>query len=131
MKKLIGLVLLVFLGAVAWNLFVTPDASTEALLKSIAESEELQVWIDEHPADKLAGDARDTLVTAFPFLEPVLNPDNWKQSLENTGLKLLEQYMADLSPESQEKAENLGRVIKYLMPELSQDVDAILAMSKN
>ena len=131
MKKLIGLVILVFLGAVAWNLFVTPDASTEALLKSIAESEELQVWIDEHPADKLAGDAKDTLITAFPFLEQVLDLENWKQSLETTGLKLIQKYVDDQTPESLEKAQTLGEVIKRLTPELSADVDRILAQAKN
>ena len=131
MKKLIGLVILVFLGAVAWNLFVTPDASTEALLKSIAESEELQVWIDEHPADKLAGDAKNTLITAFPFLEQVLDLENWKQSLETTGLKLIQKYVDDQTPESLEKAQTLGEVIKRLTPELSADVDRILAQAKN
>ena len=131
MKKLIGLVILVFLGAVAWNLFVTPDASTEALLKSIAESEELQVWIDEHPADKLAGDAKNTLITAFPFLEQVLDLENWKQSLETTGLKLIQKYVDDQTSESLEKAQTLGEVIKRLTPELSADVDRILAQAKN
>ena len=131
MKKLIGLVVLSFVATIAWNLFSNPDASTEALLKSIAESEELQTWVAEHPADKLAGDARDTLVQTFPFLEQVLDLENWKQSLETTGLKLIQKYVDDQTPESLEKAQTLGEVIKRLTPELSTDVDRILAQAKN
>ena len=126
MKKIIGLVVLVFLATIAWNLFSNPDASTEALLKSIAESEELQTWIAEHTADKLVGDARDTLVQTFPFLEQVLNLENWKQALETTGMNLLQTYMDNASPESLERANTLGEVIKRLAPDLADEVDAIL-----
>ena len=126
MKKLIGLAVLVFLAAIAWNLFSNPDDSTKALLQSIAESEELQTWIEEHPADELAGDAKNTLVKAFPFLEKVLDLNNWKQALKTTGMELLEEYMASAKPDTREKAETLGSVIRILAPELADEVDAIL-----
>lgn len=126
MKKLIGLAVLIFVAAIAWNLFSNPDASTEALLKSIAESEELKTWMEEHPADKLAGDAKDTLVKAFPFLEDLLDVDNLKQTLKTTGMDMMRDYMASANPKTQEKADTLGALIKYLYPELSADVDSIL-----
>ena len=126
MKKLIGLVVLVFLAAIAWNLFANPDASTKALLQSIAESEELKTWIEEHPIDQLTDDAKDTLVKAFPFLENVLDLDNWKQALQTTGLELLRDYAAGASADSLEHADTLGTVIKILSPDLADQVDAIL-----
>ena len=126
MKKLIGLAVLIFLAAIAWNLFSNPDASTEALLKSIAESEELQTWIEEHPADALASDAKDTLVKAFPFLEKVLDLDNWKQALKTTGIDLMRKYMDSADPETQEKAETLGAVIRILAPDLADEVASVL-----
>ena len=127
MKKIIGLVILVFLAAIAWNLFSNPDDSTKALLSSIAESEELQTWIEEHPVEELAGDAKDTLVKAFPFLEKVLDLDNWKQALKTTGIDLLREYMASANPEIREKADTLGSVIKILAPDLTDEVDTVLA----
>ena len=126
MKKIIGLAVLIFLAAIAWNLFSNPDASTKALLQSIAESEELKTWIAEHPADELASDAKNTLVKTFPFLEDVLNLDNWRQALKTTGLELLRDYMADATPETRENAGTLGGVIKILAPDLTDEVDAIL-----
>ena len=126
MKKLIGLVVLVFLAAIAWNLFSNPDESTKALLQSIAESEELKTWVQEHPVDQLTGDAKDTLVKAFPFLENVLDLDNWKQALKTTGLDLLRDYVSGASPESREHADTLGAVIRILSPDLADEVDAIL-----
>lgn len=127
MKKIISIVLFVFLAAVAWNLFSNPDASTEALLKSIAESEELKTWIEEHPADELASDAKDTLVKAFPFLEDLLDVENLKQQLKTTGLDLMRKYMDSTNPETREKADTLGSVIKILYPELTDEVDTVLA----
>lgn len=127
MKKIIGLAVLIFLAAIAWNLLSNPDASTKALLTSIAESEELKTWIEEHPADQLASDARDTLVKAFPFLEKVLDLDNWKQALKTTGMELLRDYVASATPETMEKASTLGGVIKILAPDLADEVDSILA----
>ena len=126
MKKIIGLAVLIFLAAIAWNLFSNPDASTKALLQSIAESEELKTWIEEHPADELASDAKDTLTKAFPFLEDLLNLDNWKQSLKTTGMDLLRDYMDSANPETREKANTLGSVIKILAPDLTDEVNAIL-----
>lgn len=126
MKKIIGLVVLVFLAAIAWNLFSNPDASTKALLESIAESEELKTWIEEHPVEELTSDAKDTLVKAFPFLEDLLNVDNLKQQLKTTGLKLIETYMDSADPATQEKAGTLGAVIKILVPDLTDEVDAVL-----
>ena len=123
MKKLIGFVILVFLVTIAWNLFSNPDASTEALLKSIAESEELKNWIAEHPADQLVGDAADTLTNTFPFLKDLFNLDNWKKSLETTGLDLLRSYMDN---NATDKANTLGEVIKILSPDLKDEVNAIL-----
>ena len=126
MKKIIGLAVVIFLAAIAWNLFSNPDASTEALLKSVAESEELQTWIEEHPVEELASDAKDTLVKAFPFLEDLLDVENLKQTLKTTGMDLMRNYMASANPETQEKANTLGSVIKILYPDLSDEVDTVL-----
>ena len=125
-KKLLIIIVLVFLGAMAWNLFVTPDASTEALLTSIAESEELKTWLEEHPAEKLVGDARDTIAKTFPILEPVLYLDNLNHVLKTSGLEIIQDYVDKGTPAAMEKAETLGDFIKMLAPDLTAEVDAVL-----
>ena len=125
-KKLLILIVLVFLGAMIWNLFVTPDASTEALLTSIAESEELKTWMEEHPPEKLAEDARDTLAKAFPFLEPVLYLDNLNHVLKTSGLEIIQDYVDKGTPAALEKAQTLGDFIKTIAPDLTADVNAVL-----
>ena len=126
MKKLIRIAVLILLATIAWNLFSNPDASTKALLKSIAESEELKTWIAEHPVDQLTGDAKDTLVKTFPVLEKLMNKDNWKQSIRTTGLDLLQKYMDGASAESRENAQTLGAILKILSPDLAGEINAIL-----
>ena len=126
MKKLIRIAVLILLATIAWNLFSNPDASTKALLKSIAESEELKTWIAEHPVDQLTGDAKNTLVKTFPVLEKLMNKDNWKQSIRTTGLELLQKYMDSASAESRENAQTLGAILKILSPDLAGEINAIL-----
>ena len=127
MKKLIVLILIAAVALVAWTLLSNPDASTEALLKSIAESEELKIWIEEHPAEVVASDAKDTLLKAFPFLEDLLNVDNWKQQLQTAGLDLIQEYM---DSGDTEKAETLGKVITILCPDMAEEIDAVLTQDQ-
>ena len=76
--------------------------------------------------EELASDAKDTLVKAFPFLENLLDVENLKQTLKTTGMDLIRDYMASANPETQEKANTLGSVIKILYPDLTDEVDSIL-----
>lgn len=126
MKRIIAIVLAAALLLCGCSVDQTVSGAAEKLLRSIAENEELQTWIEEHPIDQLASDAKDTLVKKFPVLEQLLDFDNLKQILKTTGLDLMREYLNSTQPETQEKADTLGAIIKILYPDLTDEVDAVL-----
>lgn len=129
MKRYIAIFLLIALllcGCDILEVQKTVNDAEEALLRSIVENEALQKWIAEHPFDELAADAKDALVEAFPVLEQVLDFDNLKQTLKTTGLNLMQEYLNSTQPETREKADTLGAIIKILCPDLTDEVDAVL-----
>ena len=129
MKRFIAIILLISLLLCGCDILAvqqTVNDAEEALLRSIVENEALQQWIKDHPFDELAAGARDALVEAFPALEQVLNFDNLKQTMKTTGLDLMREYLSSTDPQTQEKADTLGAVIKILCPDLTDEVDAVL-----
>ena len=126
MKRMIAILLLISVLLCGCDFQQTVNDAAEQLLRSIAENEELQKWIEEHPVEQMASDAKDTLVEKFPVLEQLLNLDNLKQILKTTGLDLLREFVSSTQPETQEKADTLGAIIKILYPDLTDEVDAVL-----
>ena len=126
MKRFIAIFLLMALLLCGCDVQQTVNTAAERLLRSIAENQELQTWVEEHPVEKLAADAKDTLVKTFPVLEDLLNLDNLKQTLKTTGLDLMRDYLDSTQPETQLKAETLGAIIKILYPDLTDEVNAVL-----
>ena len=126
MKRIIALLLLAALLLCGCDMESTVSNATEKLLRSIAENKELQTWIEEHPLDTLTGDAVDALTKQFPTLEKLTDTDNLKQILKTKGLELMAEYLQSTEPETKEKAETLGAVIKILYPDLADEVDAVL-----
>lgn len=126
MKRIIALVLLAALLLCGCDMGETVSNATEQLLRSIAENEELQTWIEEHPLDSLAADAVNTLTEKFPALKKLTDTENLKQVLKTKGLALVSEYLSSTEPETQEKAETLGAIIKILYPDLTDEVDAVL-----
>ena len=126
MKRIIALLLLAALLLCGCDMESTVSNATEKLLRSIAENKELQTWVEEHPLDTLAGDAVDALTKQFPALEKLTDTDNLKQILKTKGLEIIADYLNSTEPETQEKAETLGAVIKILYPDLADEVDSVL-----
>lgn len=126
MKRIICLILICTLLLCGCDLQQTADSAFKTLLERIASNQELQNWLDEHPVEAMTAEAKDTLMKKFPILEDLLDFDNLKQLLKTTGLDLMNQYLSSKSPETQEKANTLGAIIKILYPELTNEVDAVL-----
>ena len=126
MKRIIALVLVITLLLCGCDLTQTVDTTFKALLEKIASNQELQNWLAEHPVEQMTADAKAVLMEKFPILEDLLDFDNLKQLLKTTGLDLMNQYISSTAPETQEKANTLGAIIKILYPDLTDEVDAIL-----
>ena len=126
MKRIIALILVCTLLLCGCDLQQTADTAFKTLLEKIASNQELQSWLAEHPVEEMTADAKDALIRKFPVLEDLLDFDNFKQLLKTTGLDLMNQYLSSKSPETQEKANTLGAIIKILNPDLTDEVDAIL-----
>lgn len=126
MKRIIALILVFTLLLCGCDLQQTADAAFKSLLEKIASNQELQNWLEEHPVEQMTADAKETLMKKFPILEDLLDFDNLKQLLKTTGLDLMNQYVSSAAPETQEKANTLGAVIKILYPDLTDEVDAVL-----
>ena len=126
MKRIIALMLVLTLLLCGCDLGQTADAAFKTLLEKIASNQELQAWLEDHPAEQMTADAKETLMKKFPILEDLLDFDNLTQLLKTTGLDLMNQYLSSTAPETQEKANTLGAIIKILYPDLTDEVDAIL-----
>ena len=126
MKRFIAVFLLIALLLCGCDVQQTVNTAAERLLRSIAENQELQTWIEEHPVEEMAANAKDTLVKKFPVLQELLNLDDLKQVLKTTGLDLTREFVNSTQPETQQKAETLGAIIKILYPDLTDEVDAVL-----
>ena len=76
--------------------------------------------------DQLEQDAKkgyDTLTDRFPALKS----ENIKSYLKTNGLDLLNSYVESSDAEKQENARKLGEILKILNPELTDEVDAVIA----
>ena len=58
---------------------------------------------------------------------PALKGDNIKAFLKENGLELMNKYLLSTDETKQENARKLGEIIKILNPELTDEVDAVIA----
>lgn len=58
---------------------------------------------------------------------PALRKDNITSFLKNNGLELMNRYLESSDADMQENARKLGEILKILNPELSDEVDAVIA----
>ena len=65
----------------------------------------------------------DTLVEHFPALKS----ENIKSFLKTNGLKLLSEYVKSNDEAMQDNARKLGEILKILNPELTDEVDSVIA----
>lgn len=104
------------------------DAAEEAA--SAAAEEMLHVLVNTVDMEELketAKDGMDAVTEKFPALKNLTNREDMQEFLEEHGLNLIRKYLSSADKETQAKAEKLGTLIKVLSPELSDEVDAVLA----
>ena len=119
MKKIIIPLLLLALLLCACS--GVPDIDVEGILAKVVES------IDCDKLQETVKQGADAVVEKFPALKPLTNRNDLQQLLKDHGLKLMNKYLSSTDPETQENAQKLGAIIKILSPELTDEVDAVLA----
>lgn len=123
MKKLIFpliLILLFFCGC-SDAAKDAANAANEELLHAIVNT------VDVEELKKSAEDGIDALTEKFPALEPLTSREDMQAFLKDHGLDLIQKYLESADPKLQANAEKLGDLIKILSPELTDEVDAVLA----
>ena len=58
---------------------------------------------------------------------PALKGENIKTYLKDNGLELLNSYISSADEAMQENARKLGEIIKILCPELTDEIDSVIA----
>ena len=127
MKRFIAFILLMAVLLCGCDMQQTAERTFRTLLEKVASNQELQNWLEQHPAEEMTTNARNALFEKFPTLEELTDFDDLKQLLKTTGLELLEQYLHSTTPGTQAKAETLGAIIQILSPDLTDEVEAILS----
>ena len=128
MKKLIVPLLLVFVlfcGCGEVSEVVEVEAITvsglESILTSVVES------IDWEQLQAYAEKGAQALVEKYPSLKVLSNSEQMKEILKDKGLALAGRLLESTDPETQENARKIGEIIKILYPDLTEDVDKVLA----
>ena len=89
----------------------------EAVITGAIES------IDWDELKTTLGKGYDALMEKYPALKG----ENIKAFLKDNGLELLNKYVSSSDEAMQENARKLGEIIKILNPELSDEVDSVIA----
>ena len=123
MKKLIipmvlALVLLCGCGEIAQQVeTVAQQVDVEAIITGVVEK------IDWEQLQSYAKEGYDALVKKYPALEA----ENVKAFLKNNGLDLMNKFLSGTNEDTKENANKLGAILKILYPDLTDEVDQVLA----
>ena len=79
--------------------------------------------IDWERLEQNARQGYDAMTEQFPALKS----ENIKAFLKTNGLELLKSYVEKSDTDMQENARKLGQILKILNPELTDEVDSIIA----
>ena len=79
--------------------------------------------IDWNELKAAAQQGYDTLVEKYPALKG----ENIKSFLKDNGLDLMNRYVSSGDEAMQENARKLGQIIKILNPELTDEIDSVIA----
>ena len=82
--------------------------------------------VDWEDLKNYAQQGYDALVNHFPALKG----ENIRSFLRENGLELLKNYVESSDETRQENARKLGEILKILNPELSDEVDSVIADKK-
>lgn len=119
MKKMI--IPLLILSLLLCGCAGAPEIDAEAILTKIVENidwEELQGYIQQ---------GTETVLEKFPALKKLTDREDMQELLKDHGLDLIGKYLDSADPAVQENADKLGAIIKILSPELTDEVDKVLA----
>ena len=123
MKKLIlplllVLVLLCGCGEIAQQVeTIAQQVDVEAIVTGVIEK------IDWEQLQSYAKEGYDALVEKYPALAT----ENVKAFLKDNGLELMNKFLSSANEETQANADKLGQILKILYPELTDEVDKVLA----
>ena len=79
--------------------------------------------IDWEQLQSYAKEGYDALVEKYPALAT----ENVKAFLKDNGLELMNKFLSSANEETQANADKLGQILKILYPELTDEVDKVLA----
>ena len=96
-------------------------ADIEAILTAVVEN------IDWEQLQEYAEKGAEALVERYPSLKTLADSEKMKEILKDKGLTLVGHLLESAEAETQENARKIGEIIKILYPELTEDVDKVLA----
>lgn len=96
---------------------IAQQVDVEAIITGVIEK------IDWEQLQTYAKEGYDALVKKYPALEA----ENVKAFLKDNGLELMNKFLSSTNEETQANADKLGAIIKILYPDLTDEVDQVLA----
>ena len=96
---------------------VAQQVDVEAIVTGVIEK------IDWEQLQSYAKEGYDALVKKYPALEA----ENVKAFLKDNGLDLMNKFLGSTNEETQVNANKLGQILKILYPDLTDEVDQVLA----
>ena len=96
---------------------VAQQVDVEAIVTGVIEK------IDWEQLQSYAEKGYEALVKKYPALEA----ENVKAFLKDNGLNLMNKFLSSSDEETQENANKLGAILKILYPDLTDEVDQVLA----
>ena len=96
---------------------IAQNIDVEAIVTGVIEK------IDWEQLESYAKEGYDALVKKYPALEA----ENVKAFLKDNGLDLMNKFLSSTDEATQANADKLGTIIKILYPDLTDEVDQILA----
>lgn len=93
------------------------NVDVEAIVTGVVEK------IDWEQLQDYAKEGYDALVEKYPALKA----ENVKAFLKDNGLDLMNKLLSSTDESTQENADKLGSILKILYPDLSDEVDQVLA----
>jgi len=93
------------------------NVDVEAIVTGVVEK------IDWDQLQDYAKEGYDALVEKYPALEA----ENVRAFLKDNGLDLMNKLLSSTDESTQENADKLGAILKILYPDLSDEVDQVLA----
>ena len=96
---------------------IAQQVDVESMITTVVEN------IDWEELKGYAQQGYGVLVERFPALKS----ENIKVFLKENGLDLMNRYLQSTDETMQDNARKLGEIIKILSPELSDEVDAVIA----